>query len=156
MRTVSVYINSTTRTVKELWGIVFAENSLTNLMTPAPKKSYVTNKTALRPGKEVANLPEHAPKTDERDVQLTFGLTAKSLPQFFTRYNSFCKELAKGFVDLSVRVAEGESFMQTTYHLLYTSCSQYSDFNGRLGKFVIKFNEPNPDNRETVTSSDIS
>lgn len=144
MHTVKTYINSTTETAKERWGVTLAETSLTALMTPPPAKDYITSASRLEHGKRTyaANA-----KTAERDVQLVFALQAPTLAQFLMRYNAFCEELKKGQIDLTVRISEGGSYMQTTYHLYYTSCSQFSEYNGRLGRFVLKLNEPNPEDR---------
>ncbi len=122
------------------WGIIFGETSFTALLTPAPLKSYIQNKSALIPGKQV--LTNNPPKVDERDLQIVFFLKAKNLDQFLTRYNSFVTELEKGTLDVRTKYQPS-----VTYHCIYVSCAQFSQFNGRLGKFVLKLNEPNPKNR---------
>lgn len=153
MKQAKVYINSSTEDTETAYGVFFTDNSITALMTPAPLKSYITNKSALQPGKQV--LP-YAPKVDERDVQLTFGLRASSLAQFLMRYRKFCAELEKGVIDLMVHIYEGNTWIKTTYRLNYISCNQYSEFNGRLAKFTIKFSEPDPSNRIITQSTDIT
>ena len=156
MKNVKVYINSTTQTTQQRWGVFFSETSVTALMTPAPKKKYITNKSAISHGKQVLSIGEYVPKTDERDVQLTFGLRATSLAQFFMRYRSFVAELEKGAIDLTLQFSEGSTYCKETYHLNYVSCSQFAEYNGRLAKFVIKFNEPNPKDRNIEHSTDIT
>lgn len=155
MRNVKVYINSTSQTTEKRWGVFFSETSVTNLMTPAPKKAYITNKSALSHGKQVLTSGGNVPKTDERDVQLIFGLRAKSLAQFLMQYRSFVNELEKGAIDLTIHITEGSTYYKETYYLNYVSCNQYAEYNGRLAKFVIKFNEPNPKNRIVEHSTDI-
>lgn len=156
MKNVKVYINSSSQTTEAKWGVFFAESSVTALMTPAPRKSYITNKSALSNGKQVLTASGTLPKTDERDISLTFGLKAKSLAQFLTRYRSFTEELKKGALELTVYIYEGNTYYRETYYLNYLSCSQYSEFNGRLAKFVLKVNEPNPENRQIEHSTDIT
>ena len=156
MKTVNTYINSTTLTTESRWGVFIAETSITALMTPAPLKAYITNKSALSHGKQVLTDNGNKPKVDERDVQLTFGLKARSLAQFLTRYRSFCEELKKGAIELTVVISEGSSYIKETYHLIYNSCSQYTEFNGRLARFVLKLTEPNPEHRDTECSEDIT
>jgi hypothetical protein len=155
MKNVKVYINSTTETTEQRWGVRFAETSITALMTPAPKKKYISNKSALSHGKQVLTDGGNIPKTDERDVQLTFSLKATSLAKFIMQYRGFVNELKKGDIDVQVHVLEGDTWFKETYHLKYVSCSQYAEYNGRLAKFVIKFNEPNPENRIFEHSTDI-
>lgn len=156
MKNVEVYINSTTQTTQQKWGVFFSETSVTNLMAPAPKKAYITNKSALSHGKQVLTNNGNVPKTDERDIQLIFGLHATSLAQFLMKYRSFCAELKKGAIDLTIHIAEGSTFYKETFYLKYISCTQYAEYNGRLAKFVIKLNEPNPENRQVEHSTDIT
>lgn len=156
MNNVKVYINSTTQDTREKWGVFFIDTSVTVLMAPPPRKSYITNKSALSDGKQVLTASGALPKTDERDISLSFGLSAKSLSQFLMRYRAFTDELKKGVIDLTLHVWEGGTFFKETYHLVYLSCSQYSEFNGRLAKFVLKLNEPNPENRTLEHSTDIT
>lgn len=156
MRNVKAYINSSTQTTQQRWGITLAETSVTALMTPAPLKSYITNDSALMDGKQVLTDSGNLPKVDERDVQLVLAIQAKTLAKFLMQYQFFCEELKKGAIDLTLHVWEGSSYMKITYYLNYVSCSQYSEFNGRLGRFVLKLNEPNPTNRTIEHSDDIT
>lgn len=137
-----LYINGAD--AHKTYGIIFGEDSLTALMTPPPVKAYIENKSALSHGKQVLNNEDTPPKLDERDVQLTFYLRAKNLEQFLTRYQKFCEVLQCGKIDIRTKYQP-----EVTYHCIYISCSQYSQFNGRLAKFVLKVNEPNPNNRVT-------
>lgn len=134
------YING--KDAHEEWGLIFGESSLTALMTPAPVKAYIQNKSALIHGKQVLSGAANPPKIDERDVQLVFGIKAKNMTDFLTKYSSFVEELEKGWLDISTKYQPG-----VVYHLLYVSCQQFRQFNGRLGKFVLKLNEPNPKHR---------
>lgn len=134
------YINN--KDAHDEWGVIFGDNSFTALLTPAPVKSYVENKSALIHGKQVLSGEENPPKVDERDVQLTFAIKANNLTEFLTRYANFVTELEKGKLDIRTKYQPG-----VVYHLLYISCQQFKQFNGRLGKFVLKLNEPNPKNR---------
>lgn len=134
------YING--KDAHEEWGLIFGESSLTALMTPAPVKAYIQNKSALIHGKQVLSGAANPPKIDERDVQLVFGIKAKNMTDFLTKYSSFVEELEKGCLDISTKYQPG-----VVYHLLYVSCQQFSQYNGRLGKFILKLNEPNPKHR---------
>ena len=122
--------------------MIFGETSLTALLTPAPVKGYIENKSALIHGKQVLSGEENPPKIDERDLQLVFAIKAKNLTEFLTKYSNFVKELEKGKLNIRTKYQPG-----VVYHLLYVSCQQFKQFNGRLGKFILKLNEPNPKNR---------
>ena len=134
------YINN--KDAHDEWGLILGEISFTALLTPAPIKGYVQNKSALMHGKQVLSGKENPPKIDERDLQLVFAIKAKNRTEFLARYASFVSELEKGAIDLRTKDQPG-----MVYHLLYMSCRQFTQFNGRLAKFVLKLNEPNPKNR---------
>ena len=124
------------------WGIFFGDNSLTALMTPASIKPFTENKSRTIDGKQV--LVKN-PRYDEREIQLTFYLKATSLSDFMTKYGSFTTELKTGQLNIST------TYQPTVlYRTIYLSCAQYSQFNGRLGKFVLRLSEPNPANRAIV------
>ena len=121
------------------WGIIFGETSFTALLTPAPLKNYIVNKSGANHGVQIVDTP---PVVDERNLQLTFGIKANNLSDFLVKYGSFVTELESGTIDLRTKYQP-----TVIYHLRYLSCQQFQQYNGRLGKFVIKFVEPNPKNR---------
>lgn len=127
---------------QEEFGIIFGAESFTALLTPPPVKAYIENKSALIHGKRVLGGENNPPKLDERDIQLTFFLKAKNTTRFLAQYAGFCQLLGGGKVDIRTKYQPN-----VTYHCNYISCTQFSQFNGRLAKFVLKLNEPNPNNR---------
>lgn len=137
-----VFING--EDAQEVYGVIFGSESFTTLLTPPPVKAYIENKSALSHGKQVLNDEDTPPKLDERDIQLTFFLRANSMEQFLTRYAAFTAVLQAGRIDIRTKYQP-----KVTYRCNYISCAQFSQFNGRLAKFVLKLNEPNPNNRAT-------
>lgn len=137
-----VFING--EDAQEVYGVIFGSESFTTLLTPPPVKAYIENKSALSHGKQVLNDEVTPPKLDERDIQLTFFLRANSMEQFLTRYAAFTAVLQAGRIDIRTKYQP-----KVTYRCNYISCAQFSQFNGRLAKFVLKLNEPNPNNRAT-------
>lgn len=121
------------------WGVTLESSGLSALMTPAPIKEFVENKSRLSHGKQVLTS---YPRVDERDVQLTLFISSKDVDSFFMKYGAFVAELQKGPISIRTKYEA-----TTLYRMIYMSCVQFSQFNGRLGKFVLKLNEPNPNNR---------
>lgn len=121
------------------WGISMDTSSLSALMTPAPNKEFIENKSRLEHGKRIITT---SPKKDERDITLTFSLTASSEDAFFTRYSSFCTELATGVLNIKTKYQPS-----VMYRMSYLSCSQFSQFMRGIAKFSLRLNEPNPNNR---------
>lgn len=138
-----VFING--NDAQKVYGVIFGSDSFTALLTPAPVKAYIENKSALSHGKQVLNDQDLPPKLDERDLQLTFYLRANSMEQFLTRYAAFTAVLQAGKVEIRTKYQP-----KVTYRCNYISCAQFTQFNGRLAKFVLKLNEPNPNNRITL------
>lgn len=121
------------------WGAFMSDGSLSALMTPAPIKEYVSNSSRLEDGRRV--IPEGT-KVESRDLTLTIHIKASNRDQFFARYLAFVEELHKGVI-----VIETKYQPDVRYKCLYVSCSQFAQYNGRLGKFTLKLNEPNPKDR---------
>lgn len=121
------------------WGVSMDETSISALMTPAPNKELIENKSRLEHGKRVLIS---SPKKDERNLTLQINITASNEIQFFTRYSSFCEELDAGVLDIRIKYQPN-----VVYRTNYISCSQFSQFMFGIGKFVLKLNEPNPKNR---------
>ena len=123
------------------WGISMDTSSLSALMTPAPNKEFIENKSRLEHGKRIITAN---PKMDERNLTLTIHLTAKDEDDFFEKYNNFCKELATGI--LNIRTKYQPNIM---YRTVYLSCNQFTQFVRGIAKFSLKLVEynPSPENR---------
>lgn len=119
------------------WGITLDETSLGTLMTPPPVKERVKSTSRLEHGVRV--VTNDTSYVDSRDLTLQLNISASSQSQFLSRYASFCQELATGKLDITV--------LGTTYHCLYISCQQFSQFMRGIGKFVLRLQEYNPSNR---------
>lgn len=121
------------------WGISLDDTALSALMTPAPIKDLIENKSRLEHGKRVITTN---PKIDERTLTLQMNLSAPSRYIFFTRYYSFCAELETGVLNINTMYQPN-----IMYRTIYLSCQQFSQFMQGIGKYVLKLNEPNPYNR---------
>ena len=132
-----LYINS--KDAYTTWGITLDETSLSALMTPAPAKDFTENKSRSIDGKMVS---VKNPRMYERSLTLSINITAPNRNAFLQRYSSFCEELALGELDIMT------SFTGTTiYKTIYKNCRQFEQFNGRIGKFILSLEEPDPTNR---------
>lgn len=124
------------------WGVILSDSATNALRTPAPMKEYVENKSRLEHGKRVIHGSDTA-RVDERDLTLVIYIRASSQEQFDERFDSFVEELQKGRIEIEIADRPG-----IIYRCDYNSASQFSQFNGRLGKLTLKVNEPNPKDRE--------
>nr|DAE23371.1 MAG TPA: tail protein [Myoviridae sp. ctcPl3] len=118
------------------WGISMDNTSLSALMTPAPNKEFIENKSRLEDGKQVIM---DNPKIDERNITLAINLTARNEDDFFAKYESFCEELATGTLNIRTRYQP-----DVMYRTIYISCNQFTQFMRGIGKFTLKLCEPLP------------
>lgn len=132
-----LYING--KDAYTTWGISMDDTSLSELMTPVANKELIENESRLEHGKKVLISN---PKLDARNVTLKINLTASTEQQFFERYNSFCKELSTGTLEIRSKYQP-----DVVYRTIYQSCSQFSQFMRGIGKFTLKLHEPNPNDR---------
>lgn len=122
------------------YGIFMDDTSLSTLMTPAPCKEFISNKYRSKDGKVVI---KHNPKLDEREITISFNMTAPSKAAFLSRYAKFCNDV----------LATGEIVIHTSYQpdvwyrFVYLSCTQFSQFLQEMAKFALKLNEPDPSDR---------
>ncbi|MGJ0787399.1 hypothetical protein [Bacteroides faecis] len=121
------------------WGISMDTSSLSALMTPAPNKEFIENKSRLEHGKRVIAA---TPKVDERSLTLTINLTAKNEDEFFEKYDSFCQELATGVLNIRSKYQPN-----IVYRTIYLSCNQFTQFMRGIAHFSLKIVEPNPMDR---------
>ena len=132
------------------WRVNFEDGAISALMTPASLKEFVEGKSRLQHGKRVV---VNSPKMEEREVTLPFHIVASSKEEFFYYYRKFCREvLMAGEFTLTSRwepsvTYNGVSVPQPVYHLIYQSCTQFRQFDGKMAVFSLKVTEPNPDNR---------
>lgn len=121
------------------WGLFMDETSLSSLMTPAPNKSFIENKSRQQNGKRVIKVN---PKKDERNLTLQINFVASSKESFFEKYYSFCNELDSGVLNIKTKYQPN-----VVYKTIYVSCNQFSQFMQGIAKYVLKINEPDPTDR---------
>lgn len=133
-----LYING--QDAHDTWGISMDTASLSALMTPPGMKSNIVTSSRLQHGQKVSTAN---PRMAARQLTLTIQLTATTEAEFFTKYESFCQELATGFLEI------GTSFQPNTlYRMEYNSCNQFTQFQRGIAKFTLKLTENDPSDRE--------
>lgn len=126
------------------WGVTLDSSALSALMTPAPAKPFVENKSSAEDGKQVLGIAPgeqayHRARVDSRELSLSLNITAVSETQFLEQYALFCRELQGGVLRIRTRYQPG-----VTYTMLYVSCSQFTQFRRGVGRFTLRLDEPNP------------
>lgn len=124
------------------YGVVFPDTSLNQLMNFAPLKPYITNTSAKIDGIQVLSTGQHTPRVDKQDYNLVFYLYGSNLSEFNQRRDALEAVMRAGAFTLWV--AERPTCL---YRLIYNSSSQFTQYNGRLAKFTLRVEEPNPNNR---------
>lgn len=122
---------------KTLQGIHLDTSSLGQLMTPPPMKDRVQSESRIEHGVRV--VTDDTPYLASRDFTLNLSVHGSTESDFLTNYSALCSELRTGLVNITV--------LGNTYHCLYLSCQQFSQFMRGVGKFVLRLREYNPSNR---------
>ena len=134
----------------DTYGISFTDASLSRLMTPAPNKDAIENKSRLQHGKRVIRNTTFVRK-DEREVSLEMHLTAPDKTTFWSRYSEFCNDiLDNGFFDIKHRditYSDNGVTKNQVFRMTYISCEEFSEFMQQLAKYTLTLNEPDPSNR---------
>lgn len=128
------------------FGVIPQGDFLAQLEKAAPAKDVISNKNAQINGKDVAST---SLLLDEKKLTLMFALRANTRASYVSKYTGFLAlVMTYSVFALSVTTSEGK---KTTYHLTYEDMSTHKKFNGKWAEFTIKFNEPNPANRQIVS-----
>ena len=132
------------------YGISFTDASLSRLITPAPSKEVIENKSRLQHGKRIVRNPKYV-RTDERSVTLEMHIKAPNKILFWERYSYFCKNyLEAGFIDIYHRdFINIDTGMPYVFRMTYVSCDEFTEFMQQLARFNLTLNEPDPTNRGT-------
>lgn len=124
----------------EQWGLNLEDGALSALMAPPAMKEYVESTSRSRHGKVI--ITDNA-KYASRELTLPFHITARTKDAFFTKYQKFCDEvLSKGAFTITTKYQP-----EVVYKLVYVSCTQFRQFQQKLGVFSLKVEEPNPTDR---------
>lgn len=124
------------------WGVVLAENSVEQFIAPPPLKEYITNESALENGTQVLTSLAALPKVAARNITVEVNILATNNTDFRTKLAAFTTVLKGGV--LTIRLTDHSA---DYFHCLYQSCTQFTDYNGRVAKFALRLIEPNPANR---------
>lgn len=131
----SLYIND--KNAYTEWGIFLEDGSEGKLLLPSPMKAYAENNLRSHPGKQVF---VDNPQPDDRDVNLTFCITAKNKAEYLLRHEAFINELQSGVIKLK------HTGLNKTFRLIMTNSISF-DYYDRLGRLAVRFSEPNPKDR---------
>lgn len=130
------------RDARATWGVIPNTKLLAALLAPAPAKDAIQSESRLEHGTRTI-IPEGSIKLAKRDITLEIGLTAPSLHVFYERYKSFIEELTSGWL----RIETPKFLPGVVFNCRYVSCTQFTQYNGRAAKLILKLEEPNPNNR---------
>lgn len=137
MSSPTIHING--KNARTEWGVLTTGNTLSALLAPAALKDKVTNTSRLEHG---SRIDTSNPKVAQRELNLEIQMIADTEEQFYARHESFCAELQKGAIDLYL-----SDRPTVIYHLVYNSCSQYTQFRRGIATLSLKLTEPNPKDR---------
>ena len=122
------------------WGMSMDNTSLSQLMSPAPSKDMIVNRSRLEDGVRRVRTGR---KYDERTIKLGLHIVAESDGAFRTLFNKFKSEvLDAGRLDIRVSYVPN-----TVFRCDYLSCSSFGIYGRQLANFVLTLVESDPTNR---------
>ena len=123
------------------WGVSMGKGFIDALHELPGKKEYITNDNRLVDGVGYCSV---IPKSNQRQVTLTFTIIGISPADFSSKRDAFFNELDKGDVSISV-----PQDCPSVYHLKFMdSTGSYGQNTQRtFCKVGVKFVETNPKNR---------
>lgn len=124
------------------WGITPDTKLMAALLAPAPTKNPIQSESRLEHGTRTI-IPEGSVKLAKRDITLELGLSAPNIIEFYTRYKDFIDVLTSGWL----RIESPKFIPGVVFNCRYVSCTQFTQYNGRIAKFILKLEEPNPNKR---------
>ncbi len=123
------------------WGIVPLSNLIGELFGSSSGKRSCKNTSRLEHGSRFLSYPGGRTILASRD--LTLDLRIRPLPNpIFGKVQFRDTRTGIGLAINIHRQAPG-----LVFKCVYLSCSQYSQYNGNVAKFILRLNEPNPANR---------
>ena len=126
--------------VEKEYGLILPNLSDVLLTLPAVKEP-IQNESRLLDGIQVI-FPEGNIKLASRDFTIEMGIKAPNRAVFINRYDAVIALFMSGWLHIKTTHIPGK-----TFRCRYVSCTQFTNYNSRLAKFVLKLNEPNPANR---------
>ena len=122
------------------WGIIAPPSLHAALLAPAPAKDPI--QTEVRTEHGTRTVLTGATFLQKRDLTLELHIRARDIAEFNARVTAFTAMLTAGWVTIESSLVPGAVF-----RCRYVSVTQFSAFNGRLGKFSLRLEEPDPSDR---------
>lgn len=123
------------------WGIVANTRLVASLLSPPQPKDPIQSTSRLEHGTRTV-IPEGTIRLSARELTLEVGMTAPTYADFLARYADFIDELTGGWLRIETDFIPGAVFK-----CRYVSCTQFTNYNGRAAKFILRLEEPNPADR---------
>lgn len=121
---------------RKKWGLVTTANTLSALLAPPSMKDFSSFSSRLEDG---SRIDTSNPRLAQRELNLEVQMVANSPNEFYSRHEALCQELQKGIFTLSTTDRPN-----VIYRMIYTSCSQYTQFCRGIATLSLKCTEYNP------------
>lgn len=146
-RGICTIYNGTNHNIKDEFGVSLSDGAISTLLAWPDAKEVVSNESRLENGKRIDT--NGAVMFAARTITLEMHLIATDFATFLVNERAFIEALtATPVVTLAFSI-----YGQTIrYRLRYVSCTQFGVYNGTLGKFAVRFEEPVPSNGMVATT----
>lgn len=122
------------------WRVAMGDGFIERLLAPAGTKDFVENESRIENGKRVIF---NNPKVASREVTLTFNMHGDTSDEYLSNYKAFVSILQSGKVTIRVPA------IGMTFTMVYKKSTSFAIGRSRMNsKLSVKFDEPDPTNRE--------
>lgn len=127
------------------YGVRMGDKFIEELLKPCSLKVFVENADRSRSGKQVYY---DNPRLSDRDVTLSFNIHGETQADYLAKYRAFCALLQRGPVLIELPAVGAE-----VYRLTYLNSASFALSGDRTSStLAVKFNEPDPSNRQKTTA----
>lgn len=123
------------------YGVVFGAAFTDVLLSPPSTKPPIQSESRLEHGTRTI-IPKGGMKVSRREFSVEIGITAPNRETFLKRYDGFMEFLTSGWLNIKTEHIPGK-----TFKCLYVNCTQFTSYNTRIAKYILKLEESNPNNR---------
>lgn len=128
----------------DTYGVSFVKGAYFKLLSKAQSKGYVTNDSRLEHGVRMVAKAAYA-KYASRNVSVDIVMEKLSSSTLETQYENFTAKISQGLFFLKIPTKK------RVFKLVYSNIKPKQEFIGGFATFTLDLQEPNPNDRVTLT-----
>lgn len=123
------------------WGVIAPPTLHAVLLAPAAAKDPIQTEVRTEHGTRTV-IAGGGVMLQKRELSLELHMRARNITEFNARFANFLDIFTAGWIMVESSLTPG-----LVFRCRYVSCTQFTAYNGRLAKFILRLEEPDPSNR---------